>query len=127
MPFEKEVIDLEGCRPIDAQKILYWKDERFADRLLPPPDVPPLNLGLHKARLERRVKPLLTVVDVRETPLESLDLNLHGLDLPLEPNPEQVATLLKTYYDRMRVAPVPAIDEDVRDTREASEPSPSLT
>jgi type IV secretion system protein VirD4 len=136
MPFEKEVIDLEGCRPIDAQKILYWKDARFADRLLPPPDVPPLKLDLHRARLEGRVKPLPTITDVRTTPLEAIDVNLLGLELPIDPTPEQIAAFNKTFYDRMatrEAAPDDDFDDDAPDPRvprhprETAEPSPSLS
>ena len=142
MPFEKEVIDLEGCRPIDAQKILYWKDARFADRLLPPPDVPPLKLDLHRARLEGRVKALPTITDVRTTPLEAIDVNLLGLELPIDPTPEQVAAFNKTFYDRMATreaapdddsddeAPDPRFPPEARHARyprAAPEPSPSLS
>jgi type IV secretion system protein VirD4 len=37
---EKEIVFVEGLRPVLARKIRYWKDRRFRARLLPPPHTP---------------------------------------------------------------------------------------
>lgn len=39
---QEEIVFCEGLRPIRATKIRYWSDRRFRERLLPPPEVAPL-------------------------------------------------------------------------------------
>lgn len=56
MPFEKEVIDLEGCRCIEADKIIYWQEKVFKARVVAPPSVPRLDVELHRARIQGRVR-----------------------------------------------------------------------
>jgi type IV secretion system protein VirD4 len=118
MPFEKEVIDLEGVRPIDAEKIIYWKDERFAGRVQPPPVVPQLDLDMHRARLQARTRALDDIDDVRGTPLDAIDLNLHGLTLPKNPSPEEAASFCKAFYDRLAVAASPTEPLSVQPERQ---------
>lgn len=53
--FEKLIISMENCKPIFADKIIYWKDPAFEGRIgLPPPVVPRLEI----ARAGYRVRPL---------------------------------------------------------------------
>lgn len=46
---DKEIIVLENCKPILAEKIHYYKDPVFMKRLLPAPAVPLLDLDQHAA------------------------------------------------------------------------------
>jgi len=55
---DKQVIVLENHRPILADKIRYYDEPVFAGRLLPPPLAPQLDLALHIARTENRVREL---------------------------------------------------------------------
>ncbi|WP_260858594.1 type IV secretory system conjugative DNA transfer family protein [Paraburkholderia sp. BCC1885] len=59
----KEIILLENTRPILAEKICYWKDPVFIERLRPAPAIPVLDVALFRARLERRLR-VLTVDDM---------------------------------------------------------------
>jgi type IV secretion system protein VirD4 len=56
---EKAVITVEGVKPILADKICYWNDPVFMERLVPQPEVPQIDLELHRARVERRVRTAL--------------------------------------------------------------------
>ena len=51
---ERLVIVMENCKPILGQKIRYHQDAGFADRLMPPPVVPAIDMDLHFARVQRR-------------------------------------------------------------------------
>ena len=109
MPFEREVIDLEGCRPIEADKILYWKEPVFQSRLLPPPVIPPLDLELHRARTQGRVRPF-NVEEVRANGIERLAHDLQGLvpTLSESSTDEDVARFVDEVFSRLALAPAPA-------------------
>jgi len=51
---DKEVILLQGIKPIYTDKIRYFEDPSFATRLLPPPKVPKIDLALHQAQIAER-------------------------------------------------------------------------
>ena len=51
---ERQVIILENCKPILAEKIRYYRDAAFQARLCPAPPVERLNLNLHLARVQER-------------------------------------------------------------------------
>jgi type IV secretion system protein VirD4 len=53
---DREVVLLENTKPILADKICYWTDPTFMPRLLPPPELPLIDLDLHRARVEMRVR-----------------------------------------------------------------------
>lgn len=51
---ERQVIVMENCRPILADKIRYYRESPFIERLRPAPDVPAIDMDLHFARAEQR-------------------------------------------------------------------------
>lgn len=54
--FGKLLISMENCKPIFADKIIYWKDPAFADRVgIPAPVVPALDIVMAK----HRTRPIL--------------------------------------------------------------------
>ena len=53
---DKAVVMVDGVKPILADKICYYDDPVFMERLLPPPEVPKIDLELHRARVERRIR-----------------------------------------------------------------------
>lgn len=53
---DREVVMLENCKPILASKILYYEDPVFQARLLPATEAPLIDLTLHEARVEQRVR-----------------------------------------------------------------------
>ncbi len=52
----KEVVMLENCKPILADKICYYTDPLFMERLMKPPVLPLIDLELHRARVEQRIR-----------------------------------------------------------------------
>lgn len=54
--FDKLLISMENCKPIFADKIIYWRDPAFADRInIPAPVVPVLEIVMAK----HRTRPIL--------------------------------------------------------------------
>ena len=53
---DREVVLLENTKPILCDKICYYTDPTFMPRLLPPPELPLIDLDLHRARIEQRVR-----------------------------------------------------------------------
>lgn len=51
---ERMVVICEHCKPILGEKIRYHRDRVFAQRLLPAPQVPRMDVDLHLARLQQR-------------------------------------------------------------------------
>ena len=51
---ERLVIVMENCKPILGEKIRYHREKVFKARLLPPPAVPPMDMDLHFAKVQRR-------------------------------------------------------------------------
>ncbi|RFB76731.1 type IV secretory system conjugative DNA transfer family protein [Methylovirgula sp. 4M-Z18] len=52
----REIITLENTKPILCDKIVYYNDPVFKDRLLDPPHVQALDVDLHLAKIERRTR-----------------------------------------------------------------------
>ena len=53
---EKEVILVENVKPILADKIRYYSDPMFMSRLLPPPELPEVDVRAHGARIDKRIR-----------------------------------------------------------------------
>ena len=53
---DREVVLLENTKPILADKICYYTDPTFIPRLLATPELPLIDLDLHRARIEQRVR-----------------------------------------------------------------------
>lgn len=53
---ERLVVVCEHCKPILGEKIRYHQDPVFRARLRPPPVVPAMDLDLHLAKVQRRVR-----------------------------------------------------------------------
>ena len=51
---ERLVVVLENCKPILGEKIRYHREKVFKARLLPSPAVPPMDMDLHFAKVQRR-------------------------------------------------------------------------
>lgn len=54
---DRQVVLVENCRAIFADKIFYFKDPILAGRVLPPPEAPVIDLAIHRARVEQRIRP----------------------------------------------------------------------
>ena len=95
----KEIILLENTRPILAEKICYWKDPVFTERLVPAPAIATLDVALFRARLERRVRVLAT------DDVDAAALRLTG-------TPPEYLEVLGTWDERDLPADVTNISEE---------------
>lgn len=48
LPPKEQIMIVEGHMPVRAKKIAYYKDKNFANRLLPPPDIPSVQIQNYK-------------------------------------------------------------------------------
>jgi type IV secretion system protein VirD4 len=99
---DREVLILENCKPILADKIRYYTDPVFMERLMPPPDLPELDLDTHRARVEHRVR---LAGDDEEFGLDQIAVDFHGLpQLDADASPEQVQSFVAGFFEALEVA-----------------------
>ena len=99
---DREVLILENCKPILADKIRYYTDPVFMERLMPPPDLPELDLATHRARVEHRVR---LAGDDEEFGLDQIAVDFHGLPhLDADASPEQVQSFVTGFFEALEVA-----------------------
>lgn len=93
----KEVITLENCKPILADKIRYYSDPALASRLTPPPVIPQLDLALHRARVEQRVR---TAQDDEVVLPEQVAQTFSHLPvLTSHPSPAEAQAFMRGFFD----------------------------
>ena len=99
---DREVLILENCKPILADKIRYYTDPVFMERLRLPPDLPELDLANHRARVEHRVR---LAGDDEEFGLDQIAVDFHGLpQLGADASPEQVQSFVTGFFKALEVA-----------------------
>ena len=99
---DREVLILENCKPILADKIRYYTDPVFMERLMPPPELPELDLAAHRARVEHRVR---LAGDDEEFGLDQIAVDFHGLpQLDADASPEQVQSFVTGFFEALEVA-----------------------
>jgi type IV secretion system protein VirD4 len=64
---DRLVVIFENCKPILAEKIRYWREEVFTERLRPPPVVPRMDVDLHTAKTQQRWRYAVDEVPLDET------------------------------------------------------------
>lgn len=84
---ERQILILENCKPVLAEKIRYHRDPAFVPRLLPAPAVPRMAVELAQARRRPMPRPTTGSADPRDTPADPWDRPdpPDPPDLPLEP------------------------------------------
>jgi type IV secretion system protein VirD4 len=96
------VLILENCKPILADKIRYYTDPVFMARLMPPPELPMLDLATHRARVEQRVR---LAGDDEEFGLDQIAVDFHGLPrLDADASPEQMQSFVSGFFDALDAA-----------------------
>ena len=55
---DKVIVLSDNCKPIFGEKIRYYVDKVFMERLMPPTEVKPMDVDTHYARIEGRVRDL---------------------------------------------------------------------
>ncbi len=73
---DRVIVIADNCKPIFAEKIKYYTDPAFKERLMPPVKVPPLDMDAFIARSEGRVRP---VEPGEQVPAGKLALNLASM------------------------------------------------
>ena len=102
---EKEIVMLENCKPILADKICYYTDPVFMPRLLPPPEIPLVNLALHRARVEQRVRP---AVDGDVFSLEHIAFDFDKLpSLAPDADAAELAAYVAAFFAQLTAEPTP--------------------
>jgi hypothetical protein len=102
----------ENAKPILADKIFYYRDPAFTPRLLAPPPVRRLDLALHLARVQGRVRPA-TEKDLQQGPaayVARLAHNLEGLPrVHKAMSTSEQSGLVSEFLDRLEpMEPAPA-------------------
>ena len=103
---DREVLILENCKPILADKIRYYTDPVFTARLMPPPVLPELDLATHRARVEQRVR---LADDDEEFGLDQIAVDFHGLPrLDADASPQQVQSFVNDFFEMLEAASLQA-------------------
>jgi type IV secretion system protein VirD4 len=108
---DREVLILENCKPILADKIRYYTDPVFMARLIPPPELPELDLATHRARIEQRVR---LAGDDEGFSLDQIAVDFRGLpQLAADASTEQMQSFVTGFFDALEMAaPKPATSPD---------------
>ncbi len=114
MPFEKEVVDLEGCRCIEADKIIYWRESVFKTRLMAPPTVARLEIELHRARIQGRVR-AFSADEVQRTELSRLAHDLQDVvpRLSESSTDDEIGRYVDAVFTRLARVPAPAFSMEM--------------
>jgi type IV secretion system protein VirD4 len=132
---ERLVVICENCKPILGEKIRYFQDKVFTDRLLPAPKVPQMNMDQHLAKVQQRWRFAEDELPPGQT---SMDIGVLNHDVKLtkdqmEGPPEKLAETCIGFFDyRLEavgeggsIEPVEEIDEF--ETAPAAPFAPSIT
>ena len=121
---DREVLILENCKPILADKIRYYTDPVFMERLMPPPDLPELDLATHRARVEHRVR---LAGDDEEFGLDQIAVDFHGLpQLDADASPEQVQSFVTGFFEALEAASAQTIVPVEQTANQPSSTNPNL-
>ena len=73
---DRVIVLTDNCKPIFGDKIKYYADQAFKERLMPPVKVPPLDMDTFIAKSEGRVRAL---EPGEQVPASKLAVNLDGM------------------------------------------------
>ena len=98
---ERLVVIFENCKPILGEKIRYFQDKVFTDRLLPAPKVPQMNMDQHLAKVQQRWRFAEDELPPGQT---SMDIGVLNHDVKLtkdqmEGPPEKLAETCIGFFD----------------------------
>ena len=98
---ERLVVIFENCKPILGEKIRYFQDKAFTDRLLPAPKVPQMNMDQHLAKVQQRWRFAEDELPPGQT---SMDIGVLNHDVKLtkdqmEGPPEKLAETCIGFFD----------------------------
>lgn len=96
---DRLVVVAENCKPILGDKIRYYEDKAFKDRLLRPPDVPRMDMDLHLARVQQRWRVAEDLAAGETLCVEALAHDVKRLELDPEAPPAETAAVLLAFFD----------------------------
>ena len=100
---KKNIIVLsDECKPIFADKIVYYKDKAFKDRLLKPIPVQAIDMEAYRLRREGRVRPL---EPGEQVPVGRLAINLMAMPTissPNKPIPSEVKAMADFLFTQIK-------------------------
>lgn len=117
----KQIIMLENVKPILCEKIRYFDDPVFTDRIMDAPPVPLLDLDLHQAIIEARTREIDESDIAGGVDLGRLAINLgviSDLSDEGEASPEQVEQAVNELFSCFGVADWRTSGEDGEDREE---------
>jgi len=122
MDADQQIILLQGCKPILARKIRYFEDPAFMARLLPPPEVPRIDMELFQQRIEGRMRSARAEDQAGDCPAGPA----HPDDPPMsreEAGGEGIAKRIDKFFDALQLdaplSPHPEHDEDEDENADA--------
>ena len=95
---ERLVLIVENCKPILADKIRYYQERAFTERLRPPPEVPRMDMDLHLARVQQRWQAVEELPEGTDLQLEALAHDLSQLPERFDGTPAQTAEMLLAFF-----------------------------
>lgn len=109
---ERLVVIAENCKPVLGEKIRYFEDPAFRQRLQPAPAVAPMDMDLHLARVQQRWR----YADDELAPGEELRVEVLAHDVDLLPDqwdmpPAKAAEVLVNFFSD-RLPSVPPADAE---------------
>ncbi len=104
MSQDQQIILKSYCKPILCQKIRYYEDAVFKKRLLPPCPVAAMDMGLHHAVVERRVR-AVTAAELSSTDLSHLTINFEAITSfsgdPQNPSVEEATAVVDSFFAQL--------------------------
>ncbi|MDR0564689.1 MAG: type IV secretory system conjugative DNA transfer family protein [Azoarcus sp.] len=103
---DRQIVILEGAKPIFCEKIRYYADPAFESRIAAPPSVGLLDMDTHRAMVQARTREL-TLTDIADgIDISKLALDMSKLVLPPEENasPDDVEKLVSSFFDLIESA-----------------------
>lgn len=105
----KQIVLTNGGKPILCDKIVYYTDAALSTRLLPPLEVPVVDLDAHLARIEGRKRPVAAAEIVTGVDLSRLAHNVDTLPaLTEEASAEEVSAFVDEFFQALDVNRSPA-------------------
>lgn len=100
----KEIVVFENTKPILCDKIRYFDDPVFKQRLLKAPEIPLLDMETHKAMVQGRVRPMNASDITQGVDLSKVAIDTSGLgDLKVDSSPAEVDRWVDSFFASLDV------------------------
>lgn len=104
MPQDEQIIIKSHTKPILCQKVRYYEEEIFTNRLMPPKEVQAIDISLHIAKTEQMVRPL-EKDEIQNIDLSTIAINTDSIaDFvgdPENPTQEEVTAVVDSFFSQL--------------------------